>query len=569
MRQIKRLAAVLICATLALPVATSLQVKAAGNPVLEFKAEETTENAKKKEALSLRLKGENTPSFKYGETKNLELTLKNKSENEIQDITVVPKVTTGIKNWPFEIEKVSYEQKVQSIKAEGAVDIVFSVKARQNVESKYYKVMFEVKYGEETLEQSVFVKMEGKPEEPKEPSKEPSKDPSDGQGDVGGGSVNNFPGEETLEQSVFVKMEGKPEEPKEPSKEPSKDPSDGQGDVGGGSVNNFPPSDGGVDIPLTDGGSGGGGSETSNTLTPRVIVTGFSTDPAEVKAGTNFKLIVHLKNTSKKTAVKNMLFDFNAPAEGTDESTTSPAFLPSSGSSVVYLESIKANGAKDISIDLNAKADLLQKPYSIDLSMKYEDGNGGQYESAASISLPIKQDARFEFSEFEMSSDTVEVGSEVNIMCNLYNLGRVKLYNVKARFEGEGLKSKELFVGNVESGATAVIDGMVTGEQVTTGDGKAKLLITYEDEAGTVSTAEKELTLYVTEPVPQDAIMDDPSMMEPEEEKGFPVIPVVAAVIVVAAVVAVILVKKHKKKKAKEEEEEFLEDELDRLTEDE
>lgn len=522
MRQIKRLAAVLMCATLALPAATSLQVKAAGNPVLEFKAEETTENAKKKEALSLRLKGENTPSFKYGETKNLELTLKNKSENEIQDITVVPKVTTGIKNWPFEIEKVSYEQKVQSIKAEESVDIVFSVKARQNVESKYYKVMFEVKYAEETLE-----------------------------------------------QSVFVKMEGKPEEPKEPSKEPSKDPSDGQGDVGGGSVNNFPPSDGGVDIPLTDGGSGGGGSETTNTLTPRVIVTGFSTDPAEVKAGTNFKLIVHLKNTSKKTAVKNMLFDFNAPAEGSDESTTSPAFLPSSGSSVVYLESIKANGAKDISIDLNAKADLLQKPYSIDLSMKYEDVNGGQYESAASISLPIKQDARFEFSEFEMSSDTVEVGSEVNIMCNLYNLGRVKLYNVKARFEGEGLKSKELFVGNVESGATAVIDGMVTGEQVTTGDGKAKLLITYEDEAGTASTAEKELTLYVTEPVPQDAIMDDPSMMEPEEEKGFPVIPVAAAVIVVAAVVAVILVKKHKKKKAKEEEEEFLEDELDRLTEDE
>ena len=37
---------------------------------------------------------------------------------------------------------------------------------------------------------------------------------------------------------------------------------------------------------------------------------------AEVKAGSNFKLIVHLKNTSKTTAVKNMLFDFNAPTEG-------------------------------------------------------------------------------------------------------------------------------------------------------------------------------------------------------------------------------------------------------------
>lgn len=32
---------------------------------------------------------------------------------------------------------------------------------------------------------------------------------------------------------------------------------------------------------------------------PRVIVTGFSTNPAEVRAGSNFKLTIHLKNTSK------------------------------------------------------------------------------------------------------------------------------------------------------------------------------------------------------------------------------------------------------------------------------
>lgn len=518
MRQTNKLAAVLLCATLTLSGMAPMEVKAAENPTMQF----STENAKVKETLSLRVKGENTPNFKYGETKKLELTLKNSGEEEIQNITIVPKVTTGIKNWPFEIEKVSYEQEIASVKGKESVDVVFSVTPRQNVESKYYKVLFDVSYGEKTFEQSVFVKMEGKPKE------------------------------------------------EEPSKDPDKKP-DGNQNGAGGDVNNYPPVDMGGDLPPIDvGGSGGGSGETATAaLTPRVIVTGFSTDPAEVKAGTNFKLIVHLQNTSKKTAVKNMLFDFNAPAEGSDENTTSPAFLPSSGSSVVYLEGIKANGKKDISIDLNAKSDLVQKPYSIDLSMKYEDGNGGQFESAASISVPVKQDARFEFSEFEMSSDVVELGSECNVMCNLYNLGRVKLYNVKARFEGEGLKSKELFVGNVEPGATAVIDGMVTGEAVTTGDGKAKLLITYEDETGAISTAEKELTLMVTEPVPEDAIMDDPSMMEPEEEKGFPVIPIVIAVLVVVAIVVFVLVKKHKKKKANEEEEEFLEDELDRLTEDE
>ncbi len=264
-----------------------------------------------------------------------------------------------------------------------------------------------------------------------------------------------------------------------------------------------------------------------------------------------------------------MLFNFNAPAEGSDADTTSPAFLPSSGSSTVYLDAIKVNGTKDVSIELNAKADLVQKPYSIEMSMAYEDGNGGQYESSSSISVPIKQDARFEFSEFEMSSETVEVGGEINVMCNLYNLGRVKLYNLKARFEGPDIKSKELFIGNVEPGATAVIDGMITGEQETTGDGKIKLMITYEDESGVVSSAEQELTLFVTAPILTDVMEGDESMVDDMEEKAFPIIPAAVAVIVIAVIAAVVIVKKRKKKKAYEEEEGFLEDELNRLIEDE
>ena len=519
MRQMKRFAAVLMCTALALPAAMPVPVHA-----IEIEKADVKIEAKEKEALSLKLKGEDTPTFKYGVAKDLELTLTNNGEEELRDITVTPRVKAGIKNWPFEIEKVSYEKKIESLPGKESVDIRFSLVPRQNVESKYYKLIFDVEYGEETIEQSMFVNMEGKPED-KNPDKgdnqEPDKNPGQG-GTVSGGG------------------------------------SEGGDFYGGGDA-----------APYMEGGSvtNDGGTTASGT-TPRVIVTGFSTEPAEVKAGMNFKLIVHLKNTSKKTAVENMLFDFNAPSEG-DENTAAPAFLPSSGSSSVYLEKIKANGTKDISIDLNAKADLVQKPYSVALSMKYEDGNGGQYESSANISVPVKQDARFEFSEFEMSSETVEVGGETNVMCNLYNMGRVKLYNVKAKFEGEGLKSKELFLGNVEPGATATIDGMVTGEQVTTGDGKAKLLITYEDEAGNVSNAEKELTLMVTEPVVDEGMMDDPSMLEEEPEKGFPVIPVVLGVVVVLAVVAIVVFKKHKKKKAMEEEEEFLEDELDRLTEDE
>ena len=77
--------------------------------------------------------------------------------------------------------------------------------------------------------------------------------------------------------------------------------------------------------------------------------------------------------------------------------------MPASGSSSIYLDGIPAGGTKDISIDLNARADLVQKPYSIAMSMKYEDGNATQFESASSLAIPVKQAARFELSDIEVA----------------------------------------------------------------------------------------------------------------------------------------------------------------------
>ena len=51
-----------------------------------------------------------------------------------------------------------------------------------------------------------------------------------------------------------------------------------------------------------------------------------------------------------------MLFELEAPTEGTDEQTSAPAFLPTSGSNSIYLDGIKADGTADISITLNAKS---------------------------------------------------------------------------------------------------------------------------------------------------------------------------------------------------------------------
>ena len=88
---------------------------------------------------------------------------------------------------------------------------------------------------------------------------------------------------------------------------------------------------------------GAPGSGTGDTTsTPRLIVTGFDTNPEQVRAGDTFTLTVHMKNTAKRTAVSNVEFTLKAATEGKDADAVYEAFLPVAGSSTIYVESIPA-----------------------------------------------------------------------------------------------------------------------------------------------------------------------------------------------------------------------------------
>ena len=288
--------------------------------------------------------------------------------------------------------------------------------------------------------------------------------------------------------------------------------------------------------------------DSSDGSVPRVIVTGFDTNPAEVHAGSDFTLTIHLKNTSKKTKVQNMLFELQAPTEGTDEQTSAPAFLPTSGSNSIYLNGIKADGTADISITLNAKADLLQKPYSINLSMKYEDSQATQIESSSSISIPVKQDARFEFSEFEIS---LRPSRSVvrQMLCAVFIIWE----ELNCIMQKPDLKAMELktgdFIGNVDAGATGSIDAMLQGEKVTNGNSKITMTLSYEDESGNISETTKDFELEVTEAVDDSDMYMNTDGDAEAGSSGFPVVPVVVVIVIIAGVVAAVVFVKKKKKK--------------------
>ncbi len=304
-----------------------------------------------------------------------------------------------------------------------------------------------------------------------------------------------------------------------------------------------------------------GVSADGKASTPRVIVTGFETNPEVVHAGDSFMLTLHLKNTSTATSVNNMIFEFDAAVEGKDSETTYESFLPTAGSNTIFVDKMAKNGTRDIQIEMEARSDLAQKPYAINVNMSYEDEHVNAYTNKASVSIPVKQEARIDMSQPEVTPSSIDVGSEANVMFSIYNLGKTKLYNVSVKTDSEFFSGGDCFVGNLDSGATGSVDMYLTGEAATTDDGTVKLQITYEDETGAPTTVEKEISLFVTEPVYDDGMYDDTAMPDGDTGSGMGIggkIAVVVVILIAAGVAGAVIVMKRKKKK----EQQNLEDDI-------
>ncbi len=313
-------------------------------------------------------------------------------------------------------------------------------------------------------------------------------------------------------------------------------------------------------------------SEGGKTSTPRIIVTGFETSPAKVFAGDTFTLTLHVQNTSADTTVSNILFDLEA-ASGTDGQGNAVAgvapFLPTSGSSTIFQNSIAPGGNIDLQIEMTARADLAQKPYVLNVNMNYEDDKANPYTQTANVSIPIYQESKYDISSVDVWPSSCGTGEESNIMFNIYNTGKTTLYNVQVKFDQNYVSGGDVFVGKLESGGSGSVDTMVTA--IAPNDGILTAYISYEDESGNVTTVEKEIEFYVYE-----MSFDDPGMYDPgmdigtmgdaeTEEKSNLWIYIAAgagAAVVIAIVIVVIVLKRKKKKKMLKELEDSSTDEI-------
>lgn len=292
----------------------------------------------------------------------------------------------------------------------------------------------------------------------------------------------------------------------------------------------------------------------------RIIVESFSTEPAEVYAGTPFVLKIRMKNASSDVQASNILFTFSS--EDTDKN---PVFTTEEGSSAVVVNSLAPGQSADLELLFNSSPTAEQKSYTMSIKEKYDSPEFKNAEEEVKISIPVKQQPRLSTSTIEVMPESISVGSETNVMFGINNTGKVLLYNVTAVFEGDSIQKTDAYVGNIEPGKTGNVDTMISGIAPTTDDGKIKIIISYEDENGEVTEVEKEMSLLVTESAEEPADMDamaDMEEMTPEEPSAFSKYKWVILLAVAAAAAAGTAVYRRQKAKKKAQEEEDIDDEI-------
>ena len=95
--------------------------------------------------------------------------------------------------------------------------------------------------------------------------------------------------------------------------------------------------------------------------------------------------------------------------------------------------------------------------------MKYDTDEEINKTDTASVSIPVKQEAKMDTGTAEIMPESIAVGEQSNIMFSVFNTGKTTLYNVKVTYESDAIDSGISYLGNLDPGATGNVDSMVTG----------------------------------------------------------------------------------------------------------
>jgi len=225
---------------------------------------------------------------------------------------------------------------------------------------------------------------------------------------------------------------------------------------------------------------------------PKLIISNFTTDSEELKAGSTFNFIFDIKNTHSTVDARNIKVTITQADN---------MYSVENGSNTFFIERIKAGETVQNTLELKVKSDATTKAYPLEITMEYDYEGAEANPTTGEIGETTKETINLQATENTRPVvDNVVVGSWESPTVNqptvlsfqFYNLGKSTLNNVQASISGDFTLStgNMYFIGNVESGSQEYAEL----EVIPTIEGLAKgtLTVSFEDSNGEPVTITKE-----------------------------------------------------------------------------
>ncbi|SEP68038.1 hypothetical protein SAMN02910369_00443 [Lachnospiraceae bacterium NE2001] len=267
--------------------------------------------------------------------------------------------------------------------------------------------------------------------------------------------------------------------------------------------------------------------------TPKLVVTGRDIKGGDVKAGDEFEMVLHLKNESTSTKLRNISIKLSS-----DENQ----ITTTSGSDSIYIESMDKEENCDVTVKMKAREDLEQKNYTVNVEYNYEDNSKKTFDGTASVTVPVIQEARLGISEVKLTKTELSVDGKTSLSFKLNNMGMDTLRNVTVDFAGDTIQEISYYAGTIESGASSTVDMTITPDKVGIDDIDIK--VSFEDASGNVSTYKDSVALVVNEAEDEVAAVDEAQAVSPAVLGGGAVI-VIALIALIAGIVKRVSQKKY------------------------
>lgn len=274
-------------------------------------------------------------------------------------------------------------------------------------------------------------------------------------------------------------------------------------------------------------------TEEAVTYAPKVLVDDVKISKSPILAGDEISVTVTLVNTSRTESIHNM--SVTAAADG-------QYFSIQSASDSQYIGDIAAAGVANVELKYKINPSTPQGQYNLEISMDYADGKGATYNGMGNAKLNIIQEANVEFDK-PVYVDEAKVGEIIDISVQAMNLGRSKVYNVRAIVECDGLEpAGTLFIGDMDPGTTAnasttanVISRRNSDEMYGVSEGSITFI--YEDEQGQEFTQSEPITFNVKTPF---TIQKEDTLKQDNPKQWWLVIACLVGVIAIIGTVSIV-----------------------------